>query len=202
MRAGLIVSPGQRRLARQAGAHGQRGAAQEQPGIRDPIVGVERDELGRAALLELGRGARVEVQRLELASRRVDHDQRARHLGRDDLVGDAPALADVVQHDAEVELLREPQDGDDVVVAVRVVVDDALLVEHLEQAFHRQVARRLLVGVVAGGLHLAAVLLRGHELLAHERGRLPARARERRGALGVRAVRHLHAAHDRAVGKW
>jgi hypothetical protein len=56
-----------------------------------------------------------------------------------------------------------------------------------------------LVGVAAGRGQLVAVGLRLDELLAHERGRLAARARERRVALAVRAVGHLHAARDAAV---
>ena len=84
-----------------------------------------------AGLLEDGAGLELEIDRLELAARASIEDDRAGTLARGDLVGDLPAFADVVQHDAKAELLGESQHGDDVVVAVRVVVHDALAREHL-----------------------------------------------------------------------
>ena len=108
--------------------------------------------------------------------------------------------------DPEPELLLEPQDGGDVVVAVRVVLDDPPAVEHLDQGLHAQVALRrraaLVVPVFAlfGLGHLLPVL---HGLVVEvaDQGRgLGAGAGEGRRADRVRAVRHLHAATDAGPG--
>ena len=64
---------------------------------------MERD-VDPGALEDLGT-PEIEVFRFELAARCVDQDQRYRHAGRGDLVGDAVRLAHVLQHEAEAELL-------------------------------------------------------------------------------------------------
>ena len=83
----------------------------------------------------------------------------------------------------------EPQDGHDVVVAVRVVVDDALAVEHVRQLFEREVARRQLRFIRARAPHLLAVLLAltncsrtSAALLPRVPEKGPAAAPERRGS--------------------
>ena len=103
----------------------------------------------------------------------------------------------MVQDHAEAELLGQAQDGEDVVVTVRVVVHDALAIEHLDQRFERQVALGELLWIARRARDLVAVGLGRDELLAHERGRLRAGAGERRVAAAVRAVRHLDPARDR-----
>jgi hypothetical protein len=50
----------------------------------------------------------------------------------------------VLQHHLESELLAQSQDGEDVVAAVCVVVDDALAGKHLGERLQREVARRTL----------------------------------------------------------
>ena len=76
-----------------------------------------------------------------------------------DLVGHHPALAHVLQHEPEAELLAQPQHGHDVVGAVGVVVHHAGAVQHLQQHLQPQVAlgaglaalrRALLLGAIAG----------------------------------------------------
>ena len=60
-----------------------------------------------------------------------------------------------MQHDAETELLGQPQHGQDVVVAMGVHVNDALAFKHLDQRFHPQIARRHLRGIAVGRLILS-----------------------------------------------
>ena len=106
----------------------------------------------------------------------------------------------MVQHAAEAELLLQPQHGQDVVLAMGVMVHDALAVEHLDQRLETEVAFGQL-GRVAGGFgDLAPVVARTMELGAHQRRRLATRAGERWVALRIGAVRHLDAAGGTAVG--
>ena len=133
---------------------------------------------------------------LDLASRGVDHDDRARDPRGRDLVGHLPRLAHVLESHPEAELLREPQHGQDVVVAVGVEVDHALALEDLDERLQAEVAGGPLRGVLPRVPELLPVLLRLHELLAHEGGRLGPRAREGRLAPRVGAVGHLHAAEE------
>ncbi len=106
----------------------------------------------------------------------------------------------MVKHHREAELLRQAQHGHDVVVAVGVVMHDALALQHLDQCFLGEVAVGEFAVVALGGFGLAQVFLGGDEAIAHDRGGFPARARERRIALRVGAVRHLHAAQRPAIG--
>jgi hypothetical protein len=110
------------------------------------------------------------------------------------------AFADVVQHAAEAELLLQAQHGEDVVGAVRVVVHDALALEHLDQRFEAEVAFGQLARITGRGGDLLLVVACAVELRAHQRRRLAARAGERRVALRIGAVRHLDAARVAAVG--
>ena len=109
----------------------------------------------------------------------------------------------MLDDDPEAELLLEPEDGGDVVVAVGVMLDDPVASQHLGQRLHAQVALRRFAAVLAvlfrlglcGG-HLLAVL-RGLVVEVADQGRgLGAGAGEGRRADRVRAVRHLHAAAD------
>jgi hypothetical protein len=188
---------GQRAGGRHARAHGHRAAAQEEAAVVDPVVGVDGHQ--HAGLLQHGAVLRVVVRGLELAAGRVDHDERDRHARGRDLRRHLPGLADVVQHHAEAELLREAQHGEHVVGAVGVVLHDAPAVHHRQQRFLVEVAVGALGGVAARRLQLAPVFLRLHVGLAHQRRRLAARAGEGRVALAVGAVGHLHAAHRLAV---
>ena len=122
--------------------------------------------------------------------------------GAGDLVGDLPALADVMEHDFEAEFLLHAEHGEDVVVAVGVVLDDAFAVEHVDEHLHREVTRGEFLGVALGALDLGLVFLGLDELVADERGGLGAGAGEVAGAAhGVGAVGHLEAAGGGAVGE-
>src|ERR1700755_2225312 len=80
---------------------------------------------------------------------------------------------------------------------------DALAVERLGERLHRQVARWHLRTVARRAPNFLAVLLRAHELLAHERSLASARAGERPRrvrAQRVRAVRHLDSAREVSGG--
>ena len=96
---------GQRRLARHAGADAERRHAEEQAAVGDAVVGVEGD--GRADRLERQAVLPGDVLRLELAARAVDQDQGRTYPRGGDLVRDLPGVADVVQDDAEAELLGD-----------------------------------------------------------------------------------------------
>jgi hypothetical protein len=184
--------------ARHAGADAKRGRAEEKARVGDAVIGVESHE--HAGLFEDRAVVEFEVARLEFAAGGIDDDDRAGDLGGGDLRGDLPAFRDMVEHDLEAEFPGEPQDGRDVVVAVRVALDDALPIQHLDQLLKREVARRQLVGVALGALDFLPVFLRFHERLAQQGGGLPARAGKRRGADRIGAVGHFHAAGNRAVG--
>ncbi len=110
-------------------------------------------------------------------------------------------FADVVQHDLEAQLLREAQDGENVIMAMRVVLDDAFAVEYLDQLLESEIAWRQLVGVALGAGDLVAVFLGLDILFADERGGLGAGAGERRGLDGIGAVGHLESAGIGAVGE-
>ena len=84
----------------------------------------------------------IYIDAFEFAARGVDHDYRRRHFCLGDLVSDFPCFADVLEHYAESELLLQTQRRHDVVVAVRMKMYDAFLVEHLDESFHREVAWR------------------------------------------------------------
>ena len=122
-------------------------------------------------------------------------------MGRGDFAGDLPRLADVVQDDRVAELLGDPEGGEDVVVAVGVVLHDALAVEHLDEFLQGEVAGRHFFRVAVGAPDFFPVFLRLDVLLADERGGLGAGAGERGAADGVGAVGHLEAAGVGAVGE-
>ena len=63
-------------------------------------------------------------------------------MRRGDLVGDLPAVADVMQHDLEAEFLRQSQHGEDVVVTVRVKMHDPSCRRALRPGLPFQIARR------------------------------------------------------------
>jgi hypothetical protein len=163
--------------ARHAGAHPEGGGAEEQPRIVDEVVGVKRHAPTR--LLEGRAAAPVEIARLELAAGAVDQDERARHTRRGDPFGDLRGVAHMMEDDPEAEFVAQPEHGQDVVVAVGVVVDDAPSLEDLDQRLHADVAIRLLLRVVRGRRELVAVLLRLDERLPHQGRRLGPTAGER-----------------------
>ena len=120
-------------------------------------------------LLEDPAGLEDQVDRLELAAGAVDKDDRAGDLRPGDLLGDHPALADMVQNDPEAELPREPQDRHDIVVPMGVVMDHPASLEHLDETLEPQIPGRLLLGIVERGRQLVSVLSRPDELRPHQR---------------------------------
>ena len=85
-----------------------------------------------------------------------------------------------MQHDAEPELLLQPQHRQNVVVPMRVMMHHALAVEHFDKHLEPKIARRQLRRDRLGSRDFVAILLRGDELLADERRGLSARAGEGR----------------------
>ena len=69
--------------------------------------------------------------------------------------------------DAEVELLGQPKDRHDVVVAVRVMVYDALVLEDLDKRLESDVAWRSLLRIAGGPCQLLAILDGFYEPLTH-----------------------------------
>jgi hypothetical protein len=105
-----------------------------------------------------------------------------------------------MQHDAKIKLLRQTQHGHDVIVPMRVVMDDSFFLQHFHERFQVQIAGRPLRGVIARGRDLRLVLAGPDEFLPHEERRPAASRREwALLALRVRAVGHLEAAQRRAV---
>jgi hypothetical protein len=108
----------------------------------------------------------------------------------------------MLKNDSKAEFLCQPEDRENVVVAVCVVVNDAFIVEHIEKRLHRKVARGHLLFVITGAPDLFAIVERFDELFAGQRSRLASRAWERRTTRPNRvgAVGHLHPASNIALG--
>ena len=103
-----------------------------------------------------------------------------------------------MQHRPEAELLGEAQNGQDIVVAVCVMVDHTGPVQDLQQSFHPQVACGSLILTLCL-LGATPVVLRLEKLLPHQRRRPGSCTRKRRRTTRVRPVGHLHAARDLSV---
>ena len=123
-----------------------------------------------SCLLEDAPGFEHQVNRLELSARAVDKDDRAGNLGPGDLLGHHPALADMVQHNPEAELLRESQDRHDVVVTVRVMMNNPPPLENLDEALHAQIARWFLFGILERLGKLVPVFPCTNQLSSHQSG--------------------------------
>src|ERR1041384_820029 len=93
----------------------------------------------------------------ELTAGRVDQNYRTRYLCFCDLVRDLPRLRNVMQYDAKTELFLKPQNRHDVVMPMRVPMNNPLAVEDLDQSFHREVARRHLRRIAIRFLYLVAI---------------------------------------------
>ena len=141
-----------------------------------------------------------QIHSFEFPAGAVDENDRRRRTRFGDLLGHLPAFADVVQHHAEIEFLRQPQHRHDVVMPVRVVVDNPLAIENLEQPLHSQITIGHLLRVIFRAFDLLLILLRFDEFDSNQGRRLGPRFGERRFTLRVGPVGHFHAAGDVAVG--
>ena len=101
-----------------------------------------------------------------------------------------------MQHDLELEFSGQPQHGENVVMTMRVMMDDALAVEHFQQRLHGEVAIGQLGEVAGSACDLVAVILRFDELFTHERCGFGARAGKRRRLDRIRPIGHLHSAGE------
>ena len=141
---------------------------------------MKRDPYAR--LFQNPAGGHAHIACFEFSPWRIDQNHRAGNLGLRDFVGHLPPLADMVQDNAEAKFLRQPDHGDDVIVAVRVMVDHPSPLHRLDQDLEVQVPRRHLVRVPLGLIDFVLVLAGFDELLAHQKSTFAARARKRRRA--------------------
>ena len=74
----------------------------------------------------------------------------------------------MVQHHLKTELLLESQNGEDVVMAMGVVMNDALALESLNQRFHAQVPFGHLLRISRSAGDLGLVLLSLDVSLTHQ----------------------------------
>ena len=108
---------------RHAAAHGEGGTAQHPAAVSDGIVGVNGGE--HAALLQFRTVAPVNVAGFEFSAGGVQQDDGAGRARGGDFAGDFPCIGDVVEHHLKAELLTQPEDSEDVVGAVRVMMHHA-----------------------------------------------------------------------------
>ena len=153
-----------------------------------------------AGPLQHAGGLEHQVDGFEFSTGTVDEDDRAWHAGLGDFLSHLPGLADVMEHDTEVELPGQADHRHNVVVAVRVVMNDFPAFEHVNQSFKPEVPRRHLFGIAVGAGDLVAVFLSLDVLLANKCHRLGPGAGKWFLAHRVRAVGHLDPAHDPAGG--
>jgi hypothetical protein len=85
---------------------------------------------------------KLNIRGFELAARRIDEDYRCWNFRFGYLVSDFPRFRDVMQNDTKTEFFLQPEDGEDVIVTVRVPVDNAFSVKHFDKGFHCQIASR------------------------------------------------------------
>ena len=76
------------------------------------------------------------IHRFELAARTVDQNNRRRDFRARDFVGDFPRLGNVLQDDFEPELFLQTQNSQNVVVAMRVKMNGAFVVQNFDERFH------------------------------------------------------------------
>src|SRR5262249_1308888 len=73
-----------------------------------------------------------------------------------------------MQHDPKAEFFLQPEHRDDVVVSMRVPVNNTLSVENLNESFHGEVTRRHLACVTRRLFDLVAIFLSFYELISDE----------------------------------
>ena len=98
-----------------------------------------------------------------------------------------------------MKLARQANDRHDVVMPMRMMVDDALALHGFDQRLQMQIAGRHFGCVALRAGNLLVILARLDELFSHHRSRLGASPGERGTPLRVRPVRHLDAASDSTV---
>ena len=125
------MSDSRRRLARHAGADGEGSHPKEDTGIGDIVVGVERDADPR--LVQDLAIDRILVAGLQFPARRIEQNHGTGDVGGCNLVGHPPCFADVVQYHGEVKFVGQSQDGDDIVVAMRMMMHDPLALHGFHQ---------------------------------------------------------------------
>ena len=124
-----------------------------------------------SAFFEFNAIAPVEVAGFEFTAGRVEEDDGTRHIGGCDFVGDFPGFGDVVEDDFEPELFLKPENGEDVVVTVGVMVDGAFSVENVGERFEGEIALDGFVGISFGALLLVGLGI--EEFLADEGADFP-----------------------------
>ena len=113
--------------------------------------------------------------------------------GLGDLFGHPPGFTYVMEHPAKTEFFFEPEDGEDVVMAMGVVMDHASTFQDFHHGFHLQVARGHFVRITPARATAAGNAGPPRKGRASWR---TARAGSREGsaAQGVGSVGHLDAA--------
>ncbi len=182
----------QRCVLRHAAAQRDRAGAQEEARLGHRVVRV--DGHGHPGLFEHGPVLLQQPGHFRLPAGAVYQRQRHRDLVLHQLVDDAITFRPVLDDEFEVELLRQPDRGQQVVGPVAVEVDRAFALQHLDERVQRDVPvrrRRLRVFLarLAIGGPLALVLAGLDELLALEGGELHARGWRHLAALEVEAFR-------------
>lgn len=200
---GVVECEGfERTLAGHAAADSEGGGPQKETRVGDVIVGMEANE--HAGFFEHGSRAPGDVPGFEFATGAVEHDEGTGDTGRGDFIGDLPAIAHVLQHNVKAEFTFESKDGENVVVAMGVVLNGAAAGEDFPEGLETEVTGGQFFWIISGGDDLFLVFLRGDEGFAHESGGLGAAAREL-GILGlferVGAVGHFDSAGHAAVRK-
>ena len=141
----------------------------------------------------------IDVARFEFAAGAVQQDDRTRRFGGGDFLSHLPAFTHVMQNDAKTEFLLQPQHRQNVVVTMRMMMDNAFAIQNFHKRFEQEITRGHLFRIALGARDFVPVLLGGDVLLTDERGGFSARARERRIAAGIGSIGHLQTARDAAI---
>ena len=101
----------------------------------------------------------------------------------------------MVQDHLEPEFISEPQDRENVIVSMGVMMDDPFALEGFDQCFQFQITLGHLLWISCGLLDLGTIFLCLDIRPSHQRSRFRPGSRERCRSLGVGSIGHLQATH-------